>query len=151
MTHDAPGHPSRPCQRLSHGYCRTCELIDRDGPHYREDYRRLYFPGEFPASAPLPPPVVLPEVSPRGPGDTDDMTTARPATTPTAPPSAYLAGDVVEAMTRIMGADRLATWVAKKLGKNDCGCKARRDKLNALDHTARSYLKRFTGRSSVDE
>jgi hypothetical protein len=56
----ANGH-AMPCQRESHGYCRTCDLIDRDGPHYREDYRRIFHPEEFPDAPPLPPPTVAPQ------------------------------------------------------------------------------------------
>jgi hypothetical protein len=63
-------HGASPCQRERFGACRICDLIDRDGPHYREDYRRLFHPEEFPAE-PAPPPrpkvsamFALPRIAP---------------------------------------------------------------------------------------
>lgn len=106
-----------PCLRVSHGRCRVCELTDRASPYYREDYRRLFHPEEFPESAPK----VTPPIQ------------GQPAR------SIPLAGDVVAALTARVGADRAAEWVASKLGK-DCGCAARREKLNRLDQSVRKFL-----------
>jgi hypothetical protein len=53
ILHQAPGLTPILCTR-DRGRCRTCELLDRDGPHYRADYRRLFYPEEFP---PEPEPV----------------------------------------------------------------------------------------------
>lgn len=70
----------------------------------------------------------------------------RQAKTPDTPPiqaqharSIPLAGDLVAALTARVGADRAAEWVASKLGK-DCGCAARREKLNRLDQSVRKFL-----------
>lgn len=54
-------------------------------------------------------------------------------------PQIPLAGDLVESMTRRIGADRLAKWLAAKLGV-DCGCEARRIAINKLDAKIRAYL-----------
>jgi len=58
-------------------------------------------------------------------------------------PSLPLAGDLVALATKRLGADRLARWVAAKLGA-DCGCEARRQILNTLDAALRRYLGLFT-------
>lgn len=50
-----------------------------------------------------------------------------------------LAGDLVEALARRVGADRAARWIAAKLG-SDCGCAARRAMLNRIDAAARRFL-----------
>lgn len=55
------------------------------------------------------------------------------------PDSIPLAGDIVASMSRRIGADRFAAWVAAKLGA-DCGCEERRRKLNELDAKLRRYL-----------
>ena len=41
-------------------------------------------------------------------------------------------GDVVAAITEVFGIDKVAEHVAKSMGKDDCGCKRRREKLNEL-------------------
>jgi hypothetical protein len=48
MDHVASNGAITPCMLERFGRCRICELIDRDGPHYRESYRRLFHPEEFP-------------------------------------------------------------------------------------------------------
>jgi hypothetical protein len=50
-----------------------------------------------------------------------------------------LAGDLVEAASKRIGADRLASWLASKLGV-DCGCQWRHDKLNEIDGKLRKRL-----------
>jgi hypothetical protein len=42
-----------------------------------------------------------------------------------------LAGDIVEAVAKRIGAARLAKWIEKHVGV-DCGCAGRRDALNRL-------------------
>ena len=39
-------------------------------------------------------------------------------------------GDTIEKFTRFFKLDVLAKYIAKLLGKKDCGCTRRRDKLN---------------------
>lgn len=58
----------------------------------------------------------------------------------TAPPPIPLAGDLVEAAAKRFGADRLANWIAAKLGAHDCRCESRRNALNKLDASLRAYL-----------
>jgi hypothetical protein len=60
---------------------------------------------------------------PRPPGEP-----ARPPRPPM-PPDIPLAGDVVEAIARRIGADRLAAWWEQKTGK-PCGCEGRKAALN---------------------
>lgn len=67
--------------------------------------RRLLTPS--PTPAPLPPPPMPPPKRVRsGPGD------------------------VVEAVAKAIGADKLANAVAKLMGKKSCGCRARKEKMN---------------------
>jgi len=40
------------------------------------------------------------------------------------------AGDVVAALTKITGVNKIANFVAKSAGKKDCGCNKRREALN---------------------
>jgi hypothetical protein len=54
-------------------------------------------------------------------------------------PTVMLAGDLVAALTKRIGADRAAKYVADKLGA-DCHCEERRQKLNALDARVRRFL-----------
>lgn len=110
-----------PCTRESHGRCRLCELTDRDGPYYREDYRRLFHPDEFPEAPRIPAPQ--PRTQPRT----------------TATPHVPLAGDVFAALAARIGADRAAKWVAAKLGA-PCGCEERRRKMNELDMKLRKWF-----------
>lgn len=42
------------------------------------------------------------------------------------------AGDVIANITRITGTDKVAKFVAKSVGKEDCGCDARRESLNKI-------------------
>lgn len=41
-------------------------------------------------------------------------------------------GDTVAKMTNALGLDKVAESVAKVVGKDDCGCNKRREKLNEL-------------------
>lgn len=41
-------------------------------------------------------------------------------------------GDTVAKMTNALGLDKVAESVAKAVGKEDCGCSKRREKLNEL-------------------
>jgi hypothetical protein len=41
-------------------------------------------------------------------------------------------GDVVKRVAEATRMDKVATFVAKKMGYNDCGCNAKADKLNEL-------------------
>ena len=41
-------------------------------------------------------------------------------------------GDAIAVITEIFGIDKVADAVAKSMGKDDCGCKRRREKLNEL-------------------
>jgi hypothetical protein len=52
-----------------------------------------------------------------------------------------LAGDLVEALARRIGADRLSKWVEAKTGQ-PCACEERRQKLNRLDEKLRRFLSR---------
>lgn len=71
--HQAPGHPSIACTREAGG-CAICDRIEVGGPRYREDYRRLFHPEEFPdepppavASRPAPAPDPAPPAPAEGP------------------------------------------------------------------------------------
>lgn len=57
----------------------------------------------------------------------------------TVPATAPLAGDIVAAMSRRIGGDRFARWVAKVIGA-DCECAGRQKKLNEIDAKLRRYL-----------
>jgi hypothetical protein len=39
-------------------------------------------------------------------------------------------GDTIASVTKATGIDKVAKFVAKAAGKEDCGCKKRQDKLN---------------------
>ena len=41
-------------------------------------------------------------------------------------------GDTVAKLTKLTGLDRVAEGVANAMGKEDCGCERRREKLNKL-------------------
>ena len=41
-------------------------------------------------------------------------------------------GDTIAKFTNFFGIDKFADWVAKKLGKKDCGCNRRRKTLNKI-------------------
>lgn len=41
-------------------------------------------------------------------------------------------GDTVAKITNTLGLDKVAESVAKAVGKDDCGCNKRREKLNEL-------------------
>jgi glycerol dehydrogenase-like iron-containing ADH family enzyme len=41
-------------------------------------------------------------------------------------------GDTVAKITAAIGLDKVAETVAKAMGKEDCGCKRRQEKLNEL-------------------
>jgi hypothetical protein len=41
-------------------------------------------------------------------------------------------GDTVAKITNTLGIDKVAESVAKAVGKEDCGCSKRREKLNEL-------------------
>lgn len=99
------------------GHHRYRELCDPDHPAYDPAYVRY----------------VLDRAA--GPEPTRPRPVAPPPT-----PAIPLAGDLVAALTAKIGADRAAKWVATKLGKDDCGCGARRAKLNALDAKVRAFL-----------
>lgn len=68
--------------------------------------------------------------------------TSIPPTPQPAPPvhGVPLAGDLVSAAANRLGADRVAQWVAKRLGARDCGCESRRKAMNRMDATLRRYL-----------
>jgi hypothetical protein len=122
LYHSAAGHPPLPCSMGSHGRCRICDLIDRDGPHYREDYRRRFHPEEF--------------------GETPAPRIAPPAPPPPAPVATpMLAGDIAEAAFKRLGADRLAKWYEAKTGK-PCGCASRKEAMNKADAALRRWLAR---------
>jgi hypothetical protein len=93
------------------GRCRICELVDPAHPDFDAYYRSFY--GESVEGDALPP----------------------------SRPSIPLAGDIIEAATRRLGVDRLARWLADKLGV-DCGCDDRRRALNRIDAQLRRYLSR---------
>ena len=42
------------------------------------------------------------------------------------------AGDVVAALTKMTGINKMAKFVAKSAGKKDCGCDRRRQALNKV-------------------
>jgi hypothetical protein len=54
-----------------------------------------------------------------------------------------LAGDIIAAVTSKLGVDKATKKLARLLGKADCGCAARRARLNRLDARLR---KRFLGK-----
>ena len=60
-------------------------------------------------------------------------------------PAVPLAGDIVAAMTKKLGADRAAKTLARLVGKADCGCAKRQQRLNDLDRRLRKVLN-LTGR-----
>jgi len=70
-------------------------------------------------------------------------TIASPCTDPpaaaAAPAGLPLAGDLLEAMARRIGAKRLAELVERRLGL-PCGCEERRRKLNELDRLFRKFI-----------
>jgi hypothetical protein len=41
-------------------------------------------------------------------------------------------GDTIAKMTNALGIDKLAEEVAQAMGKSDCGCKKRQQRLNEL-------------------
>ena len=41
-------------------------------------------------------------------------------------------GDTIAKITNTLGLDKLAEEVAQSMGKKDCGCKKRQEKLNEL-------------------
>lgn len=41
-------------------------------------------------------------------------------------------GDTIAKITNTLGLDKLAEEVAQKMGKKDCGCKKRQQKLNEM-------------------
>lgn len=41
-------------------------------------------------------------------------------------------GDTIAKITNTLGIDKLAEEVAQKVGKKDCGCNKRREKLNEM-------------------
>jgi hypothetical protein len=103
----ADGSGAVECPRDSGRRCRLCELLDPGHPDHIPAFLALYLrDGESP-----PPP-----------------TSPRPRPVP-ALPDIPLAGDVVEAIARRIGADRLAAWWEKQTGK-PCGCAERKEKLN---------------------
>lgn len=57
---------------------------------------------------------------------------------PSRRPSIPLAGDILEAAIKRIGADRLAKWWTKRVG--NCGCSARKEKINAADRKLRKWL-----------
>lgn len=122
--HTTAGGAAIPCTREAHGRCAICDRIDPGSPAYDVAYRRIFHPAEFPDA---PPPEVAPDPLP-GPAP------------PPPPIRVLLAGDLMEAAAKRLGADRLANWLAAKLGKDDCQCAARRDALNRLDARLRAYL-----------
>lgn len=126
--HQAPGHAPVPCHLETSGRCRICELTEPSSPHYREDYRRLYHPEEFggPAQAQSPPEIPIPTAT----------TAARPL------PDIPLAGDVVEAIARRIGADRLARLWEDWTGK-PCGCEERKERLNAATEKLLKWARRL--------
>jgi hypothetical protein len=55
-------------------------------------------------------------------------------------PAIPLAGDLMATASRLIGADRLARWVAENMGYDDCGCADRQRWLNEQDAKLRRYL-----------
>lgn len=111
MIHQAPGHVPLECTAEKFGSCAICDLIATN-----EHYRRLFEPGgaDEPAA-----PASQPAVIHAGAGPV-----ARPL------PDIPLAGDVVEALAKRIGADRLARIWEQWTGV-PCGCEERKAKLNA--------------------
>lgn len=56
-----------------------------------------------------------------------------------------LAGDIVEALARRLGADKAAEKLARLICLADCRCPKRRDRLNALDRRLRRILADYLG------
>jgi hypothetical protein len=112
MIHQAPGHVPLECTAEKFGSCAICNLIATN-----EHYRRLFHPEEFPDAAPVVP--TSPAVIHTGAGPV-----ARPL------PDIPLAGNVVEALAKRIGADRLAKLWEQWTGL-PCGCEERKAKLNA--------------------
>lgn len=59
---------------------------------------------------------------------------------PGASPRLPLLGDLVAALASRLRLDRLAAHLAAGVGKSDCGCLTRRNRLNALDAAFRRRL-----------
>jgi hypothetical protein len=72
--------------------------------------------------------------------DTEDLKLRLPERAPALPgPGIPLAGDLVEAMAKRIGADRLMQLVHREVG-GCLPCAARRDVLNRLDRRFRKFL-----------
>lgn len=118
------------------GHERLRQLCDPAHPDYDPAWPpAISALAERPAPAPTPAPTFPLAHSRIAAGQGPPAAPPPPASAPTLP----LAGDLVEALTQRIGADRLARWVGAKLGV-DCGCAARRDRLNDLDATLRRFL-----------
>jgi hypothetical protein len=75
----------------------------------------------------------------RCPGISGTRGAVTPARPPTPTGSPTLAGDLVEAAAKRLGADRLAKWIEEKTGL-PCNCDSRQAALNRLDATLRKWL-----------
>jgi hypothetical protein len=129
--HQAPGHLPVACTRDRFGTCPLCAALDPADPGYNPDLHRRFHPEAFPDPAPpVAPAAAPPEV------------VVAPADPLAAIP---LAGDLVREAAQSLGADRLARYVAAKLGV-DCGCERRRLALNRLDAALRAFVARRESR-----
>jgi hypothetical protein len=110
MIHQAPGHVPLECTAEKFGSCTVCNLIATN-----DHYRRLFeSEGDDVPAASAPQPAVI--HAGQGP-------VARSL------PDIPLAGDVVEALAKRIGADRLAKLWEQWTGQ-PCNCDARREAMN---------------------
>ncbi len=113
--------------------CRICELIDPASPSYSPGMRRMYHPEEFPDQ---PAPVR------NGRLTSGHYVNGHVAPMPTARTGRRhwpLAGDLMAAATKRIGADRLTRWLHERIGVN-CRCQDRQRRLNEADRRLRKWL-----------
>jgi hypothetical protein len=112
------------CPALASGHARYCQWCDPAHPDHNPEWCAR-----------------LVSIARREPESTRNVASVPPRPYPDIP----LAGDVVEAMAKRLGADRLASWWEAMTGL-PCGCAERREKLNR----ATERLLRWFGGSAIE-
>lgn len=103
-----------------------CAWVDPASPRYHENGAATLILLAARAKGTHRPPVEAPGREPEPPSPAHSIP---------------LAGDLVAALARRIGIDRLSRWVESKTGQ-PCGCEERRQKLNRLDEKLRMFLGR---------
>jgi hypothetical protein len=122
-----PIAPDSICPRWPANHTRYCEWVDPDHPGYRPNGAEALIrmasgqPPVMPQVTENPPPVAALPPTPQNMG-------------------LMLAGDLVEAVAKRIGAARLAKWIEAKTGQ-PCHCDARRDALNRLSEKLLKWAK----------